>query len=378
MKIGLVADPYVAVPPKKYGGSEQVIHYLIQGLLEEGHQPVLFGPGDSIVDCELIPTVSKSIFFPKTKADSIPFQKKVRTIAQTTQALLHKNMGQLDIIHSHASVGSEFDLRKFAHVPNLTTLHNPIIFDDIPYYSKRQNLYYASISKNQQEAFPGLNYVNVVYNGEDPASFPIVESPEDYLCFLGRFDREKSPHLAIQLAINHGLRIKIAGKIDHSSEGYFQDEVEPFLKHPLVEYMGEVDFDQKIDLLSKAICNLHPTSFREPFGLTVIEAAYCGTPTLAINRGSMPELIENGRTGLLVEDFVEGYHRLQECFEMDRLYTAKRARTLFNYKTMARQYIRTYEKVLEIFPRTRRSTSPKQETFNLSVLSRNQFLDDKS
>lgn len=368
MKIGLIADPYVAVPPKKYGGSEQVINYLIQGLLEEGHEPVLFGPGDSQVNCQLIPTVSKSIFFPETKASAIPFQRKVRAIAGSTQALVHKNMGKLDIIHSHASVQSEFDLLKFMHVPNLTTIHNPIIFDDIPYYSKRKDLNYASISKNQQEGFPGLNYAGVVYNGEDPSAFPIVEAPEDYLCFLGRFDREKSPHLAIKLAINHGLRIKIAGKIDHSSEGYFQDEVEPYLKHPLVEYMGELDLEEKIELLSKAVCNLHPTNFREPFGLTVIEAAYCGTPTLAINRGAMPELIEDGRTGLLVEDFVEGYHKLQECFEMDRLYTAKRARTLFNYKTMARQYIRTYEKVLELYPVTPKFRALKSSSHKRQAL----------
>lgn len=344
MRIALIADPYVPIPPTKYGGSEQVIHYLIQGLMEAGHEPVLFGPGDSVVSCELIPTVPKAISFPQKKTDIKRFQQKVDVIAQTTEAALQKIMGKVDIIHSHG-----FDLSKFTNVPNLTTIHGPINFDNIPYYLKRKNLYYASVSRNQQAAFPELNYAGVVYNGEDPAGFPIVEMPEDYLCFLGRFDRDKNPHLAIQLAVSLGMRIKVAGKIDYLGDGYFQDEVEPYLNHPLVEYLGEINFAEKIDLLKNAACNLHPTNFREPFGLTVIEAAFCGTPTLAINRGSMPELIENGRTGLLVEDFVEGYHKLQQCFEMDRIYTAKRARTLFNYKSMARHYIQTYEKVLDDF-----------------------------
>jgi glycosyltransferase involved in cell wall biosynthesis len=358
LRIALVADPYVAVPPKKYGGSEQVIYYLIKGLIEAGHEPILFGPGDSEVPCELVPTVPKAIPFPERKADTLKFQKKITAVAQTMQALLHKNMGNFDIIHSHASVSTGFDLRKFSHVPNLTTIHNTIKFSDIPYYETRKQLNYATISRNQQEAFPTLSYAGVVYNGEDPSEFPIVESPEDYLCFLGRFDRDKNPHLAIQLAIAVGMRIKIAGKVDFSGDGYFQDKVEPYLGHPLVEYLGELDFAQKVDLLAHASCNLHPIGFREGFGLTVMEAAYCGTPTLAINRGSMPELIEDGRTGILVEDFIEGCHALQGNFEMDRIYIAKRARTLFNYKIMAKQYIRVYEDLLSNY-RTKRKPLPQ-------------------
>ncbi len=367
MKIALVADPYVAVPPVKYGGSEQVIYYLIKGLLEAGHEPILLGTGDSNVPCELIPIVPKAVFFPKTREGTIKFEKKIKTIAQTTAAALNKVMGRVDIIHSHASPQSSFDLRQFAHVPNLTTLHNPIRLEDIPYYKKRQNLYYASISQNQQQAHPELKFVGNVYNGEDPAIFPIVEEPEDYLCFLGRFDREKNPHVAIQLAISVGMRIKLAGKIDFQGDGYFQDEVEPYLNHPLVEYLGELNLEQKVELLSRASCNLHPTNFREPFGLTVMEAAYCGTPTVAINRGSMPELIENGRTGLLVEDYVECYNKLQQCFGMDRLYIAKRARTLFNYKVMARDYVRLYETVLGEFKLPRKTQKSSNKALKLNI-----------
>lgn len=136
--------------------------------------------------------------------------------------------------------------------------------------------------------------MGVVYNDENPDDFPLVTEPKEYLCFLGRLDRDKNPHLAIQPAISLGTKIKLVSKVGHLGEGYFEDEIEPYLKHPLVEYLGELGIDGKVELISNAKCNLHPTNFREPFGLSVLEAAYCGTPTLAVARGSMPELIEPG------------------------------------------------------------------------------------
>jgi glycosyltransferase involved in cell wall biosynthesis len=347
MRIAIVAGPHVPVPPLKYGGTEQVIHYLIKGLLEAGHRPILLGPGDSQVECEVVPIVDRAIYFPTRKAD-IPAQKRlVAKINQLTERELRARLDQIDLIHSHG-----FDLIHFQDVPNLTTLHGEINFDRLNYYLERKDLYYVSISQNQQGACPDLQYVGVVYDGEDPAQFPVVSQPDNYVCFLGRFDREKNPHLAIQLAINLGIKIKLAGKIDWQAEGYFDQEVAKYFDHPLVEFLGELDAAAKVELLSRSKCNLHPTGFREPFGLTVLEAAYCGTPTLAIARGSMPELIEEGRTGLLVEDFVEGYHQIEDVFAYDRGYIARRARRLFNYRVMTRQYVRAYESVLGIF-RTR-------------------------
>jgi glycosyltransferase involved in cell wall biosynthesis len=346
MRVAIVGEPYVPVPPPKYGGTEQVIHYLIKGLLELGHEPVLLAPGDSNVPCELIPTVNKAVYFPKTKADATAHARTVKTILKSTEALVRKIAPHVDVVHSHG-----FDMRHFPDIPNVTTLHGPFTFDSIDYYEKRRHLNYVSISKNQQEAFPVLNYVGVVHNGEDPADFPIVTQPENYVCFIGRFDNDKNPHLAILLAIKMGIHIKVAGKIDHLGDGYFQNEVEPYLSHPLVEYIGEVDFEEKVEILSKARANLHPTGFREPFGLTVIEAGYCGTPTLAINKGSMPELIKDGINGIVVEDFIEGYHKLHKCFSMDRAKVAHHFRSQFNYKRMAAGYARAYEKVLETVPK---------------------------
>ncbi|MEX2006978.1 MAG: glycosyltransferase family 4 protein [Candidatus Saccharimonadales bacterium] len=341
MKIAIVGGPYIPVPPKKYGGTELVIYYLIKGLKEEGHDVILLGPGDSTVDCQLISTVSKSIFFPEDPSELGVFNKRLAKIEAQTKDKLKAIAPKVDIIHSMG-----FDLLDFRKFPSLTTLHGPITFPELGYYLERKDLNFVSISKNQQEALPELNWMAAVYNGEDPTLFPIITDPDDYVCFIGRFDREKTPHLAIALAINLGIKIKLAGKTDFLGYEYFEQEIKPYLKNPLVEYLGEIGFEEKIDLLSKAKCNLHPTGFREPFGLTVMEAAYCGTPTLAIARGSMPELIKEGLTGMLVEDYVEGYHQIEQCFSMDRSYIAKRSRSKFNYMNMTRGYLRVYDKVM--------------------------------
>lgn len=344
MKIAIVAGPFIPIPPLGYGGIEVVVSNLIKGLQELGHEPILLGPGDSTINCQIIPIVEKSIFFPRSKKYLDKHLKQLEEADRVTSGHLKSLLPTIDIIHSHG-----YDMTRFKDFPNVTTLHNKIQFEEIEYFMKRKKLPYVSISVNQQAVIPELNYAGVVYNGSDPDRFPVVKNPKNYLCFLGRFDRDKNPHLAIKLALSLKMKIKLAGKIDHEGSEYFRDEVKPYLDHPLVEYLGEINFDEKIELISNAKCNLHPTNFREPFGLTVLEAAYCGTPTLAVARGSMPELIEPGRTGVLVEDLLEGRHLIQECYKMDREYIAIRSRRLFNYQKMAMDYVEVYKKVIKSF-----------------------------
>lgn len=344
MKIAIVANPYIPVPPLKYGGTERVIDSLIHGLKEAGHEPILLASGDSKVNCELVAIVGKSIFFPAEKKDLPSFKRKVQSINKNIEKEITKLLPRIDLIHSH-----DFDLWAFKDFPNVTTIHGPINFEQLQYYFERKALNYVTISKDQQLGFPTLNYAGVVYNGEDSSQFPIIRRPQNYVCFVGRFDHEKNPHLAIQLAINLGLKIKLVGKLDFLGSDYFEEEIKPYLKHPLVEYLGELNQKDVVKVMAHAKCNLHPTGFREPFGLTVLEAAYCGTPTMAIARGSMPELIREGRTGMLVQDFVEGYHHIEECFKMDREYIARRSRHLFNYTNMTKGYLKAYKKVLSEF-----------------------------
>lgn len=343
MHIAIVSSPFIPVPPQKYGGTERVIAFLIKGLLELDHQVTLFATGDSQVDCELVPITDKHLFFGQTIKEQRVIEKKSEEIEVYTNELIFDRVDEFDIIHSHG-----FDLINFQEIPNVTTLHGMFTIKDMDYYENRRGLHYVSISKNQQKPFPDLDYVGVAYNGLDPEEFPFVAKPDDYACFIGRFDREKNPHQAIELAINLDMKIKLAGKIDHLGLDYFNESVKPLLKHKLVEFLGEVDMKQKIELISNAKVNLHPTNFREPFGLTIIEAAYCGTPTIAIRRGSMSELIENERSGILVEDFVEAYHKIDICSQIDRSYVSQRARHLFNYKVMTDRYLEAYNKIINL------------------------------
>lgn len=359
LKIAIVALPYISIPPKNYAGTERVIDVQIKGLMELGHDVILLAPGDSQVDCELIPICEHEL---PTAPDELqesrlePLRKAA--LAKTIEEL-KKIRDRVDIIHSHG-----YCLKDFRDFPNLTTLHNPIHmehridFFTMDYYEdkRRKGLPFVTVSKDQQKNMPHLNYMGqgYVYNGLDTEPFKLVKEPEDYFCFIGRVDPEKQPHMAVQLAIKLNTKIKVAiGKVDIDGQDYYNKKLKKYIDHPLVEDYGMLDINKKVELLSKAKCNLHPINFREPFGLTIIEAAYCGTPTLAIDKGSMSEVIEDGRTGILVQDFNEGVHRVKECFEMDREYISKRTKALFNYKKMANDYIKIYENVISKHHKTK-------------------------
>jgi glycosyltransferase involved in cell wall biosynthesis len=347
MKIAVIAAPFIPVPPKKYGGTERVIYYLIKGLAELGHEVTLFASGDSEVPTgvKLHPICPQSLPYSKDDDEEAKLDIKRRKIMRDTIDTL-KSSNEYDIIHSHG-----VDMTELLKRPTITTLHGPFDMSLIEYYNERTNHFFVNISENQKEGFPPyLRFVQTVYNGLDPEEFtPNFAPKEDYVCFIGRFDRQKNPHLAIELALSRGLKIKVAGKIDFFGRRYFEEMVEPHLKNPDVEYLGEIGMEEKVKLLSGAQANIHPTGFREPFGLTVLEAAYCGTPTVAIAKGAMPEIIEQGRTGILVEDLPEAYHKIDQCFEMDRQYIAQRAKHLFNYRTMAEKYVYAYEKVIRVY-----------------------------
>lgn len=347
MKIGIISSPRVCVPPIGYGGAERVVYFLIKGLQELGHEVTLFGPRDSKVDCEVI-SVADTISYAMTNEEESRYNLQTSQILQEISSKVQENIGRLDIINSHEE---QFDLLPFKDFPHLQTLHNPFSngFNTDKYYQAKDEIFYNSISHNQRRAFPILNYVATIYNGLDPDEFPINTDPKDYFAFIGRFSPVKSPNLAIWWAIKNNVPIKLAGNYNFQDNDYFHNEVEELLTRNNVEFIGEADMKMKIDLLSNALANLHFIKFREPFGLTVLEAGYMGTPTLAIKRGSMVELIEDGRTGVLVEDFDEAIFKLQEIKAIDRGVVATSFRRKFNYKIMASQYELVYKNVIDAF-----------------------------
>lgn len=350
MNIAIISPAYLPIPPKKYGGTERVIFNLIKGLKELGHNPILFGPADSEVDCEIIPIIDKATGFSQNAEENVRLNVLRADALKKAFEEINKNIDRIDILHSHG-----IDIKEFANIPHLFTLHLELVLDDVNstrtvrYFKEREDLFYNTISYNALQSFQNLNVLGTVYNGLDPADFPFVETPEDYYAFVGRFNPDKNPHIAMQLAIEKQKHLKVAAKYEYVDDRYFQERCKPLLNNEFVEDVTEQNDQGKTNILSHAKVNLHPTNFREPFGLTIIEAAYCGTPSLAIRRGSMAELIEDKKTGRLVEDFTEGYFAVDECESFDRKYISDRARRMFNYKIMAKQYEKLYENIIKIY-----------------------------
>jgi glycosyltransferase involved in cell wall biosynthesis len=363
LNIAHLVGPYVSVPPVKYGGTEQVISSLIKGLKEIGHHSILFASGDSSsVDCELVPISGQSINFAKN-VEGIP---QHNILVEDSKTAFHQKLKEyiktkkIDIIHLHDPTFVD-PLLINVGIPIVLTQHSIALPSEMDYFQARKDFNYVAISHNLQSATPFLNYVGMVYHGLETDQFPFVEIPDEYVCFIGRFDNEKNPHLAISLAQTLGIKIKLAGKIDHKGQKYFEEMIQPHLEDPLVEYLGELNFEDKVKLMSKSKCNIHPIAFREPFGLTVLESAYCGTPTLAFNRGSMPELIEQGRTGMVVEDVMEACSVIDECFAMRREYISERAKSLFKYQNMAKDYEAIYNKIISEYQAAKSVTETPKE-----------------
>lgn len=364
MNIAIISPAYLPIPPKKYGGTERVIFNLIKGLKEEGHNPILFGPKDSEVDCEIVPIIDKSTGFSQNAEEDKKLNVLRSEALKKAFVEIEKNKDRIDILHSHG-----IDIKDFSNIPHLFTLHLEIVLSDVnksrelKYFKERENLFYNTISFNALESSKNLNVVGTVYNGLDPSEFEFQEESEDYYCFVGRFNPDKNPHQAMELAIEKGKKIKVAAKYEYVDDRYFQEKCKTLLENPLVENVLEQDDKGKSEIFSKARVNIHPTNFREPFGLTILESAYCGTPTLAIKRGSMSELIEDGKSGILVEDMTEGYFKIDMCEELDRKYISERARRMFNYKVMSRQYLSVYENIIKIYKNNLTQDRSKLKSF---------------
>lgn len=348
LSIGILSNhPGLVLPPPPSHSIARVIENQILGLKEMGHRVILFAPGDCRIDCEVVPVCKTAV--PVSK------DHKVKTLSenimQKAMDILWEMHDEIDIVNGHGLdipgvLQSTGFLGEYPF-PNVTTLHSCVELDNLAYFKKIRNKI-ISLSYNQRRACSCLDFVGNVYNGLNPDDFPVNLKPDDYICFLGRMSARKQPHLAIQLARQIGIPIRLAGAVDPLFDAdYFQAICKPLLKEPGVEYLGELGMEDKISLISRAKMNLHPTGFRDPCPLVPLEAGYCGTPTLAIAAGALPELIEDGVTGFLVEDFCEGVFAAERCMELDRGRIADHVRKRFNRQSMAEEYIKIYKKVLK-------------------------------
>ncbi len=339
MRIAQVAPLYEAVPPKLYGGTERVVHYLTEELVRQGHEVTLFASGDSVTSARLIPCCPRSLRLdPECKDRLAPHVLMVEKVLQRAE--------QFDIIHFHID-HIHFPLVRRFSFPHLTTLHGRLDIAEIyPLFWEFKELPFVSISQAQRSPLPFINWVGTVYHGLPEDLYRFYPERGEYLAFLGRISPEKRPDRAIKIAEKAGMKLLIAAKVDAADRAYYEEVIKPLLKSPWVEFIGEINDREKNEFLGKAYALLFPIDWPEPFGLVMIEAMACGTPVVAWRCGSVPEIIQEGINGYIVESTEEAVRALEQVRKIQRELCRKSFERRFSAKRMAKDYLKIYEKLL--------------------------------
>lgn len=340
MKIGQIAPPIESVPPRLYGGTERVVSYLTEELVNLGHDVTLFASGDSLTSANLVPCTPAALRLDDRVRDTIPHYmlmlERVRQRAHT-----------FDILHFHIDY-FHFPLFRSIARRTVTTLHGRQDLPDLPsFYAAFDDMPLVSISDAQRSPLPKVNFAATIHHGL-PLGFhrPTFDPRGGYVAFLGRISPEKGPEQAIRIARVLGIPLKIAAKVDKVDEAYFRERIAPLLNGPGVEFIGEINERQKTRFLGEALALLFPIDWPEPFGLTMIEAMACGTPVLAFRRGSVSEIIDDGVTGVIVDGMEQAAAALPRVLGLDRRAVRRRFEERFSATAMAKNYLRLYRSLL--------------------------------
>src|SRR5215469_14397748 len=311
MRIAQIAPLMEAVPPKLYGGTERIVAYLTDELVALGHEVSLFASGDSVTTARLEAAYPQALRLDPTIRDHVaPLIAMLETVARRAH--------EFDVIHLHCDYLA-YPVLARSGVPFLATLHGRLDLPELKLvYGVFADVPVVSISNSQREPLPEARYVATVYHGLPEQLLLPGDGAGGYLAFLGRISPEKAPDRAIHIAARAGMKLKIAAKIDRVDVDYFAAEIEPLLAQPHVEFIGEIAEDQKSEFLGNAAGLLFPIAWREPFGLAMIEAMACGTPVIAFRRGSVPEIVEDGVTGFIVESEEEAAAATKKLRGLDR------------------------------------------------------------
>jgi glycosyltransferase involved in cell wall biosynthesis len=339
MKIAQIAPLYESVPPKMYGGTERVVSYLTEELVAEGHDVTLFASGDSETSARLVAPCKRALRLNKDCKDYLAghFQMLEEVMEQAHE---------FDILHFHVDY-LHFPFSKLSGVPNLTTLHGRLDIPELaPLYRKFADVPVVSISMSQRKPLPWIHWIGNVYHGVPAMNLSMGSGEGKYLAFLGRIAREKRVDRAIRIAMDAGLPLKIAAKVDPSDREYYESEIKPLLNNPRVEFIGEIREEQKSKFLGDAYAQIFPIDWPEPFGLCMIEAMACGTPTIAFNHGSVPEVLTDGVTGFIVKNTREAVEAVQQVGGLSRAACQREFERRFSATRMARDYVKLYETLL--------------------------------
>lgn len=339
MRIALVSTPFVAVPPHSYGGTELVVHELAEGLVERGHDVVLFATGDSVTSAELRALYPTAQWPPEMLTDLNHVSWAMQQIAEH---------GPFDVVHAHSAVALGC-ARLLQNVPVVYTLHHERDPNLSAFYSYCPHVHYVAISHDQRRREIPLGSVDVIHHGLAAGKYECTRKPAgDYVCFVGRLSRVKGPHTAIDVAARAGLPIRVAGGVHPPDERWVNEHLRERLAEPHVEYVGVVGLDEKRPLLRDARALLAPIEWNEPFGLILIEAMLSGCPVVAFGRGSVPELVEQGVTGFIArsaDEMVDLIRPGGPLDSFDRLRCRSRACQRFSRERMIAQHIALYERV---------------------------------
>jgi glycosyltransferase involved in cell wall biosynthesis len=345
MRIAQVAPLYESVPPRLYGGTERVVSFLTEELVRLGHEVTLFASGDSKTMATLVAPCERALWRDPACRETLP--QHVRLME-----LVFRKASQFDVIHFHNDY-LHFPLLRHNPTPTVTTLHGRLHLHDVqPLFREFAEVPLVSISEDQRRPLPGANWQATVYHGLPRETHTFQDEPGEYLVFVGRVSPEKRLDRAIEIARRAGRKLKVAAKIDDEDRGYYQQSIEPLLQasRSFVEFVGEVGGSAKDELLGGACALLFPIDWPEPFGLVMIEALACGTPVIAWRNGSVPEILENGKTGFVVETVAEAVEAVRKIESLDRLVCRRAFEERFDSVRMARNYVRVYERLIHESP----------------------------
>jgi glycosyltransferase involved in cell wall biosynthesis len=335
MRIAQIAPLHEAVPPKLYGGTERVVSFLTEELVALGHEVTLFASGDSVTTAKLEAMGPRALRLDPSIRDCVaPHMLMLETVARKAD--------EFDVLHFHLDYWS-FSLFGRQSVPFVTTLHGRLDLPELqPVFDAFNRTPVVSISNSQRRPLPQANYVRTVLHGLPETLLAPTAVTPSYLAFLGRICPEKRPDRAIRIARACGLPLKMAAKVDKVDQEYFNTVIKPMMAGGGVELIGEINDAQKSDFLSGAVALLMPIDWPEPFGLVMIEAMACGTPVIAFNRGSVPEIVENGVTGFIVEDETGAISAVGRLGELSRADVRRRFEYRFTAERMAKDYLSVY------------------------------------
>jgi glycosyltransferase involved in cell wall biosynthesis len=340
VRIAQIAPLSEAVPPKFYGGTERVVSWITEELVRQGHDVTLFASGDSETSAKLAACTPEGLRLLGYRDHTASHLAMLHHV--------HKRAHEFDVLHFHIDL-LQYPMFEDLNHKCVTTMHGRLdVPDFMPVYRTFTGMPLVSISDNQREPMPkNVRWASTIHHGLPAQNCPFYpEAKGGYLAFLGRISPEKRPDRAIEMAIRSGVKLKIAAKVDKADQDYWDEVIEPMIHHPLVEFIGEINEEQKKDFLGNALALAFPIDWPEPFGLVMIESMSAGTPVIAFRNGSVPEVIADGVSGVLCDSMDDAVAAVHTVKTMSRAGVRRHFETQFTAERMVQKYVAVYESLL--------------------------------